>query len=309
MEQKMNKWKTLATGLRFPEGPIVLADGSILVVEIERTTLTRIAPDGAVSVVAHLGGGPNGAAIGPDGACYVCNNGGFKWHEEPGLLRPTFQSDHYVSGSIQRVDLRTGQVTTLYGGTSARPIKGPNDIVFDKSGGFWFTDMGKGRERTLDRACVCYGRIDGSELKEVIFPMLTANGIGLSPDESKLYVAETITGRLWEFEITGPGTINPRAWPSPNGGRLLCGSANYQLFDSLKVEQNGNICVGTLINSGITVVSPDGPIVEHVAVPQDPYVTNLCFGGPDLRTAYLTLSTSGQLIAMDWARSGLKLNF
>ena len=66
----------MARGLRFPEGPIAMPDGSVILVEIERQTLSRVHPDGAVSVLAGLGGGPNGAAIGPDGRCYVCNNGG-----------------------------------------------------------------------------------------------------------------------------------------------------------------------------------------------------------------------------------------
>jgi len=72
----MNELKVIAEGLRFPEGPIAMADGSVLLVEIARGTLSRVR-DGRVEVVADLGGGPNGAAIGPDGACYVCNNGGF----------------------------------------------------------------------------------------------------------------------------------------------------------------------------------------------------------------------------------------
>jgi sugar lactone lactonase YvrE len=67
--------RTVVTGLFFPEGPIALTDGSVLVVEIARSTLTRVDPDGETSVVAECGGGPNGAAIGPDGAVYVCNNG------------------------------------------------------------------------------------------------------------------------------------------------------------------------------------------------------------------------------------------
>jgi gluconolactonase len=80
--------KVLATGLRFPEGPVALADGSIALVEIARGTVSRVTPDGDVAVIADLGGGPNGLALGPDGALYVCNNGGFEWHEEPGMLRP-----------------------------------------------------------------------------------------------------------------------------------------------------------------------------------------------------------------------------
>jgi len=305
---EMTDFKTLATGLRFPEGPVVLADGSVLIVEIERATLTRVRPDGRQEVVAFTGGAPNGAAIGPDGACYVCNSGGFKWHEEPGMLRPIGQSEHYTGGSIQRVDLKSGAVTTLYGGAGGPQLKGPNDLVFDAAGGFWFTDQGKTRERSIDRASVYYAKPDGSALKEVIFPMLGANGIGLSADGSRLYVAETATARLWEFAMTAPGVIDPEPWPSPNGGHLLTGSSNYQLFDSIALERDGNICVATLINGGITVVAPDGRVVEHVALP-DLYATNLCFGGPDMRTAYITLSTSGRLIAMRWPRPGLPLNF
>jgi len=304
----MITFKVLASGLRFPEGPIVLDDGSVLVVEIENATITKIDSYGNKNVIAFLGGAPNGAAIGPDGACYVCNNGGFKWHEEPGMLRPIGQSEHYTGGSIQRVDLSTGKVTTLYGHQNGAFLKGPNDIVFDKAGGFWFTDMGKTRERSMDRASVYYGLPDGSSLKEVIFPMIGANGIGLSPDGTKLFVAETITARLWEFNISNPGCIDPQVWPSPNGGRLLTGSVNYQLFDSLAVEESGNICVATIINGGITVVAPSGGIIEHVPLP-DLYVTNLCFGGKDRRTAFATLSTTGQLVAFEWPRPGLQLNY
>ncbi len=72
---------TIATDLQFPEGPIAMADGSILLVEIERGTLTWLEGDGAVRRRFDLGGGPNGAAVGPDGKVYVCNNGGCSWVE------------------------------------------------------------------------------------------------------------------------------------------------------------------------------------------------------------------------------------
>lgn len=300
--------RILAEGLRFPEGPVLAPDGALLVVEVERGTLVRIDSQGKISEVAYLGGGPNGAAIGPDGAVYICNNGGFKFHEEPGMLRPILQSEHYVGGSIQRVDLRTGEVRTLYGGAAGPALKGPNDLVFDKSGNFWFTDMGKTRERSLDRATVYYAAPDGSSCREAIHPMLNANGIALSPDENALYVAETVTGRLWAFDIAGPGKVAPRPWPSPHGGRVLFGSAAYQFFDSMAVEANGNLCVGTLINGGITVVAPDGALVEFIPTP-DVYATNLCFGGPDLRTAYITLSTTGRIATLQWPRPGLATNY
>ena len=297
--------REVARGLRFPEGPIWLPDGSLLVVEIEGGTLTRVMPGGRAEVVARLGGGPNGAAIGPDGACYVCNNGGFRWLEEAdGYLRPIGIAEDYSGGRIERVDLATGQAQILYSECDGKPLNGPNDIVFDAHGGFWFTDLGKVRARSMDRGAVYYARCDGSLIREVIFPSMTPNGVGLSPDGQTLYVAETETSRLWAYPVTAPGEVGLEAWPSPNGGRLIYGPPGYQRFDSLAVEANGNICVATLVRSGISVVSPTGELVEFHAAPE-PYCTNICFGGDGLRTAFITLSGTGRLIAVDWPRSGL----
>lgn len=285
-----------------------MPDGSVLLVEIARGTLSRVTPDGAITVVAETGGGPNGAAIGPDGACYICNNGGFEWRERHGMLHPVRQAEDYGGGRIERVDLGSGEVTVLYTGTEEGRLSGPNDIVFDGDGGFWFTDIGKRRDRDQDLGGVYYGRADGSLVKQVIYPMVMPNGIALSPDDSRLYVAETITGRLWAFDITGPGEIARRAWPAPNGGELVCGLPGYQLFDSMAVDADGNICVATIWNGGITIAAPDGGSVEHVALP-DAYTTNICFGGADLTMAYITLSGSGRLVGMNWPRPGLPLHY
>jgi len=300
-------FEVVAEGLRFPEGPVAMADGSVLVVEIARGTLTRVHPDGRSEVVAEPGGGPNGAAIGPDGTCYLCNNGGFKWHEDEHGLRPILQADDYSGGRIERVDLASGAVEVLYDRCGDVPLKGPNDLVFDAHGGFWFTDLGKVRAHDMDRGRVYYAKADGSHIHEAAFPFFAPNGIGLSPDGATLYVAETPTARLWGFDVSAPGQLAKRPWPSPHGGRLLAGSARYQTFDSLAVDGAGNVCVATLMNGGITVVSPDGAHTEHLPFP-DLYTTNLCFGGADLRTAYVTLSSSGRLAASRWPRPGLRLN-
>ena len=136
--------EVIASGLAFPEGPVVMDDGSVILVEIQRGTLTRVSPSGDVDVIADLGGGPNGAALGPDGHCYVCNNGGFKWYiARDGRVFPGDQPDDYVSGSIQRVNLSTGAFDTIYDQCDGEQLKGPNDLVFDRAGGFWFTDHGK----------------------------------------------------------------------------------------------------------------------------------------------------------------------
>ena len=133
---------TVTSGLRFPEGPVWMPDGSVILVEIEAARLTRVAPDGSKSTISQHTGGPNGAAIGPDGKIYVCNNGGFNWHDDPTHgLRPTGQADAYSRGRIERVDIATGVIETLYTACDGHALRGPNDIVFDAHGGFYFTDL------------------------------------------------------------------------------------------------------------------------------------------------------------------------
>jgi len=302
------KGREITTGLDFPEGPIALADGSVLVVEIRGGTLKRVSPDGKQTVIAALGGGPNGAAIGPDGKCYVCNNGGFNWaREADGFTRVIGRADNYSGGRIERVDLNTGAVEILYTHCKDVSLKGPNDIVFDEKGGFWFTDHGKTFGRLMDRGAVYYARTDGSLIKEAIFPIVTPNGVGLSPDGRTLYVSETETSRVWSFPIVGEGEVAKELFPSPNGGKLLHGLPGYQRFDSMAVEAGGNVCIATLVRGGITVVSPAGELVEFYEAPEG-YCTNICFGGAGMRTAFITLSGYGRLIAVEWPRSGLRLH-
>src|SRR5437870_13183939 len=93
-----------------------------------------------------------------------------------------------------------------------------------------------------------------------------ANGIGLSPDESTVYVAETPTARLWAFDLSAPGEVRPRdVIYRGERGKPLAGLGGYQMFDSLAVEACGNVCVATLISGCISVIAPDGSLVEQVS--------------------------------------------
>jgi gluconolactonase len=302
--------REICRGLEFPEGPIAMPDGSVILVEIKAGTLTRVAPDGTKSMVADCGGGPNGAALGPDGRVYVCNNGGFAWFKDGPFTRPgEYPADEYNGGSIQAVDIATGAVETLYTECDGEPLKGPNDIVFDAEGGFYFTDLGKRRGRQMDRGAVYYAQPDGRAISEIVFPIDTPNGIGLSPDEKTLYVAETAGARLWAWDIESPGRLG--AAPHPMfPGRLHYRAPKYERFDSLALDSEGNIIVATLGTGCVTAVSPQGDVRAVVPVPEfDLMVTNICFGGPDLRTAFITSSGLGILYAMEWHCPGLPLNF
>ena len=184
----------------------------MLLVEIRRKTLSRVYPDGRTEVVAEVGGGPNSSAVGPDGAVYITNNGGQKYTDITRADGSTFclpggAPDDYGheagsgTGAIMRVDLASGSVSTLYtSGTgvdgSEVALCGPNDLVFDSDGGFWFTgtapspllllllllllclgwasllrraDLGKKNDETRkeDITGVWYARIDGSSCQEV----------------------------------------------------------------------------------------------------------------------------------------------
>lgn len=307
LDNPMPEHTVLAVGLLFPEGPVPQADGSVLIVEIERRTVTRVAPDGAVSVVAELGGGPNGLAIGPDGWLYICNNGGFLFREHDGFKRTRpGVPEGYTGGWIEKLDLATGDVQRLYDRCGDFNLTGPNDLVFDRHGGFYFTDFGKIHPRHRDNGGLYYGKADGSEIVEVAYPMVSPNGVGLSPDGQVVYVAETETGRLWAFDLEAPGVAKSRPFPSPNGGRLVCGLAGYQRFDSLALDAHGNICVATIVSGCVSVISPKGELLRQVPT-HDPITTNIAFGGSDLKTAYLTLSGTGQLISTPWPDAGLPL--
>jgi gluconolactonase len=288
--------------LQFPEGPIAMPDGTALVTEIRRGTLSRVA-DGKVEVVAELGGGPNGAAIGPDGACYVVNNGGFLWSKLGDLEIPfdletmSNQPPDFAGGWVERVDLDTGEHTVLYRECDGDRFCGPNDLVFDTDGGFWFTDHGKMRARDADRGSLFYARADSSVVVRVARGLWGPNGVGLSPGGERVYVAESHTGRLHAWEISGPGQV----------GAPTVVEATKGHFDSLAVEEDGNVVVAA-IGDGLCVVPADGGGHEYVPIP-DRFTTNVCFGGDDRRTALVTCSGAGRLIALDWPRAGLKLAY
>ena len=325
-------------GLGFSEGPVALPDGSVLLVDIKKQCLTRVMPDGTQVVVAKLPGGPNGAAFGPDGRLYIANNGGFAWQEFPlpnsqVISLGEHQAKDYAGGSIQVLDLATGQLDTLYTecgiGTdlsglgprtpkevpSPSRLRGPDDLVFDSAGGFWFADFGKSRARDKDTTGIYYARTDGTYIREKIFPLDGPNGIALSPAGDRLYVSLTFRRQLLYWELDGPGSIRPN--PATIDGAYVLHAAMPGDLDSIKVDEHGNVHAITILpsktplcNGGVTVVSPSGEIVERfeLAVPGRfmPMPSNLCWGGPDGKTAWITGGGSDALLKVRTSIAGLR---
>lgn len=282
--------EVVAEGLAFPEGPVVLADGSVVVVEIAAGRITRCWNE-RKETICEIGGGPNGAAIGPDGALYVCNNGG--------MDAATMQSASgpQARGRIERVDLATGKFERIYDGCDGISLEGPNDLVFDAEGRLWFSDLGKTHSgiRTASGLFTCLP--DGSSITAIDRHALSYNGVGLSPDGATVYVADTHQARLYRY-ARKVETQRP-TWVATAPGPVA--------FDSLAVTAAGNVCVGTLRQGGITTITPAGE--TRFAPFDDRYVTNIAFGGSDMRDAWLTFSTRGLLVRSRWDEPGLKLNF
>jgi gluconolactonase len=322
---RTSDFRVVADGLGYPEGPIYKSDGTILLVEIYNGNLTRVNPDGTKQTVANLGGGPNGAAVGPDGAIYICNDGGLEWTPIPAtpntlpLLVPGLQPANYTGGSIQRVSGST--FITLYSQCNGNRICSPDDLVFDVTGSFWLTDWGKQRAADRDITAVYYAQSDGKKIVAAIPGRSAPNGIALSPDDTRLYVAETYARWILYWELSSPGVIKP----NPNtfdGSYLLTAAIPGQgTLDSIAIDEEGNVYAATMlpegqnpaIPGGITVVSPQGRILDFIELmvegKPEPLPSNLCFGGPDRRTAFITLAGTGRLVACEMKIPGKPLHF
>ncbi len=300
------EFTVLAEGLAFPEGPVAMPDGSVLLVELSKGLVSRVTPQGEVHPLAAAATCLNGLAPGPDGLMYICNNGSALASDQPSPPAAGPDGSDYAGGSIQALNLATGELKTLYDRCPGGLLSAPNDIVFDDAGGFYFTCLGKRHTRLRGFGGLYYALADGSEIREIAYPVFSPNGIGLSPDGRTLYYAETDGCRLWAYDILEPGKLD-KTGAGPDGSRLVATLGGYQKFDSLAVEASGNICVATLVSGTVSVFSPDGGLVRQVYF-GDHFTTNICLGGPERQTAYVTLSRGGRLVSLDWGSPGLRLN-
>lgn len=353
MSFRTSEFTEIASGLGYPESPVPLSDGGFLVVDIKAGSLLRyrIGTDGGYKAdppidlrdpSGKLGSGPNGAAIGPDGCVYVCNDGGKKFLELP----VTRKSDgmkwtvsvtgdaalNYAGGYIQRIHLDTGEVEVWCAPNSVgnpvpncsnetyprMELSSPDDIIFDSSGGFWFTDWGNSKERSREITGIYYVAA-GSRTPVEVIPFRSApNGIVISPDGKRLYVAETYSRWVvyWELCVDAPGKI--KCNPHTLDGAYILSAAlpGGAILDSMRVDEEGNVYVATMLPDGldplkpggIAVISPDGELLDdielNIGIPE-PLPSNLCFGGPDRKTAFITCAGTGRILSCRMKIPGL----
>jgi len=306
--------KTWASGLKFPEGPLLMADGSVMLSEVLGNRVVQIWPDGTMKTIAEPLGMPNGLAFGPDGYLYCANMGGLL---KPEILGPISDTDArklaYRGGSIQRIDISTGEVKDVVTHSDGLPLPAPDDLVFDADGNFYFTDIGVSdtKNRKDDQTGIYFVSADLTVVKRIVKSLVPSNGIGISPGGKKLYWTEYHTGRLFMRKIESPGVL---AEPTTAfDDCIFSHPLPITYFDSLTVGATGEIAVATHNGTpdgrnGVITFTPEGDEVDFIAF-DDSYTSHIIFTFSGEAKAFVTLSTTGCLVEVPWSFHGLAPQF
>lgn len=277
----------VATGMGRAEGLTFDRAGNLFVCDMAGMRVLRVAADGTVATMAENGGCPNGMALAPDGTFIICNNGGFG----EGREAPRMERMH-----------PDGRLEVLFDAVDGEPVNALNDITFDEHGNFYCTDPQFPADGTVythicPPADVIFGRADGT-LRRLGLSIRFPNGIAISPDGSTLIVAETQTRQLHAYAIHEPGVLGPAR---------LFGELPTGYPDGMAYDEAGNLLVCGYGSGTVYVFAPEGGKPIGSLGFEDPLITNLCFGGPDMRRIFVAHSGTGRVVATEWHTPGMVL--
>ena len=274
---------SVAATVAFTEGPTVAEDGTVFFTDLYNNRIMQLSTDGVLSTFRQPSHRANGLLFDSDWRLLACEGG------DGGSVLPR----------VTRTDMDTGVIEVLADGYSGKQLHQPNDLTFDGRGRIYFTDRPGPNPRPDQTGVHGVYRIDpdGSIDRILTEPeVIRPNGIIISPDDRTLYVIETEQG------AQGPRLI--RAYDLSSAGTVRNMRVFHDFFpcrsgDGMTIDSEGNLYVAAGLNqlrgtsetlatvAGIHVFSPSGELLEHIPIPEDT-ITNAAFGGPDLRTLYVT---------------------
>jgi len=269
----------IATTVAFTEGPTVDRAGNVYFTEIINQRIMKLGADGVLSTYREKSNAANGLLLDPQGRLIACEGGLF---ERPGVK---------VQGTprVTRTDLQTGKIDVIASAYEGKPFQAPNDITIDSKGRLYFTDL----------AGVAVYRIDtsGAVARILAAPdVQRPNGIQVSPDDTKLYLIEANQAQggarlIRAYDLQPDGTVrNMRVHYDFSPGRSA---------DGMSIDTQGNLYASAGMNqlrgssetldtkTGVYVISPQGKLLKFIPIPED-FITNNAFGGPDMKTLYVT---------------------
>ena len=260
----------LAGGFKFTEGPAADAQGNVLFTDQPNDRIMKWSVDGKLSTFMEPCGRSNGLCFDAKGNLWACADD---------------------RNELWRID-PAGKPTVLVKDYRGKLLNGPNDLWIAPSGGVYFTDpfykrpYWKRGPTEQDCQAVYFLAPGHKKLARVADDLKQPNGIIGTPDGKTLYVADIRAHRTYAYAIQPDGTLASK--------RLLCRMGS----DGVTLDAQGNLY---LTGRGVTVFDKMGKRIEHIPVPER-WTANVCFGGKDARTLFITASTG--LYALRMAVNG-----
>lgn len=272
----------IATQLSLTEGPAVDRDGNVYFTEIMTQRIMKFGKNGVLSVYREHSNAANGLLIDPQGRLIACEGAPSATAQRSGLT---------VSGKprVTRTDLKTGKIEILADKFEGKPLAGPNDLTIDGKGRLYFTDFNGAAVYRIDAP--------GKLVRILAAPDIQRpNGIQISPDDKTLYLVEANGAEggarlIRAYDLLPDGTVrNMRVFYNFYPGRSADGmsiDSQGNLYASAGLHRTRNTSETLDTQCGVYVISPDGKLLRFIPIPED-YITNNAFGGPDMKTLYVT---------------------
>lgn len=269
----------IATTVAFTEGPTVDREGNVYFTDIINQRIMKLSTDGVLSTYREKSNVANGLLIDPQGRLIACEGAAF---ERPGVK---------LAGTprVTRTDLKTGKVEVLADSYEGKPLIGPNDVTIDGRGRLYFTELNGAAVYRIDAPGKLARILAAPEIQR-------PNGIQISPDDRTLYLIEANQAQggarlIRSYDLQPDGTVrNMRVHYNFSPGRSADGmsiDAQGNLYASAGLNQLRGTSETLDTKAGVYVISPQGTLLKFIPITED-LITNNAFGGPDMKTLYVT---------------------